>query len=439
MRNMVTPTTFKSFLKDRRGNFAIALGAVSAMVMMSAGLAVNYAQMSTARSNLQNAVDGAVTSTARDITTGVIELRDANEVIRAFIDSNTNPAYIGAGGVRIDEVKVDRTAKTVSVAASADIKLAFPFFSGPSTRRISSISKSLYSDKSIEVAMMLDITGSMSGRKIADLKSAAKVAVNTFLSGQDKNNPRVRLAIVPYADSVNAGSLANPVVHVETGFTTGEPPSVSDPVLVGRAPDTCATERKGRYQYSDAGPDFAKVNRDYRLGFCPSARLQPLTADIASLESAINSFQASGYTAGHIGIQWSWYMLSERWANFLPANSRPARMNSKKVAKYAILMTDGEFNTAFADVPENEATRGRQHARSRGKAERLCAEMKNAGIEVFTIGFQLDNDQARGVMQKCASQDRGTVRHYFEAANGVALEQAFLEIAANIERLTLVK
>lgn len=439
MRNMFDRLTTKSFLKDRSGNFSLAFAVLATALLMSAGLAINYAQLSMARSNLNNAVDGAVTSTARDITTGVIEVRDAEKMIRAFLEANSGTAFIGEG-INVEHIEVDRTAKTVAVAASANVGVAFPLFSGADTRRVSTVSKSLYSDRLIEVAMMLDVTGSMAGHKIEDLKSAAKTAVNTFLAGQDKAGPRVRVAIVPYADSVNVGSLAAAVVHAESDHETGEPPAADDPVFVSTtAPDDCATERKGRYQYSDAGPNAAKVNRDYRLIYCPSARMQPLTASITELEASINAFRADGFTAGHIGVQWSWYMLSEKWADYLPAGSRPAKANPRKVAKYAILMTDGQFNTAFADVGKREKTRGGQPYKSRSKAERLCAEMKRDGIEVFTIGFDLDNSDARSVMKRCASRDKGSVQHYYEAADGAALEAAFLEIAANIERLTLVK
>ena len=45
-------------------------------------------------------------------------------------------------------------------------------------------------------------------------------------------------------------------------------------------------------------------------------------------------------------------MLSPKWADVLPAASAPLAYDPKKVAKYAILMTDGEFNTAFAGVPK---------------------------------------------------------------------------------------
>src|SRR5438477_131866 len=91
-------------------------------------------------------------------------------------------------------------------------------------------------------------------------------------------------------------------------------------------PDTCATERKGTYQYSDAGADVSMVNRDYFVSpfaqqtgtsACPAAVVKPLTADATALKNVIKGFVASGGTAGHIGVQWAWYMLSQKWGNVL--------------------------------------------------------------------------------------------------------------------------
>ena len=65
--------------------------------------------------------------------------------------------------------------------------------------------------------------------------------------------------------------------------------------------------------------------------------------------------------------------------------------------------------------------------------------MKKDGIDVYTIGFMLNNASAKGVMKKCASKDTGNVQHYYDAANGAALNAAFQKIAANIERLALTK
>ncbi|PSM19023.1 MULTISPECIES: pilus assembly protein [Nitratireductor] len=441
----------RTFGSDRAGNFALATAAVMSALVAGGGFALNLAQVTLTRSNLSNALDAAVTSTARDLTTGKIAPDDVDALVSAFLKANGSTGFASKDRVTLDRVTIDRQARTVSAVASAEIDLAFPVFNAAASRMIRVESQALYSDRKIEVAMMLDITGSMRGRKLRDLQAAAGNVVDTFLAGQNATDPRVRLAIVPYADAVNTGVLA-PMVHVETEFATGEPPALEDlrPVSAGlrssprlpdgsRRPDSCATERKGMQQFSDASPRTAMVNRDYRLAFCPSAALQPLTDDVSRLKATIGAFRANGHTAGHIGIQWSWYLLSRKWAEVLPAGSQPLAPNTKKVGKFAILMTDGEFNTAFAGVPRRATTKGGQAGRSRNQAERLCQEMKKAGIEIFTVGFQLRERNAKQVMQACASPDRGSIRHYFEAASGEELDAAFQEIAGNIERLAIIK
>ena len=424
--------TLKRFRRDEAGNFALMLGATVPVLMIGVGFGVNLVQMTGTKQRMASALDAALVSTARDITSGKIKAADAKATALTFLETNAEGGFIVPGSVHFTKFIVDKASSTIEASAAARTKLAFAVFAMDAEQDIAVDAGTLYSDKKVEVAMMLDVTGSMAGQKLKDLKVAAKNAVSTFLAGQAAGSDRVRLSVVPYADAVNVGSLSN-VIHYETGYTTAEPPKLTDPVAVSYHPDNCATERKGSNQFSDANPNAGKINRDFRLAFCPSAKLQPLTADKAKLNATIDSFVANGYTAGHIGVQWSWYMLSPKWKTVLPAASRPGNYNDKKVMKFAILMTDGEFNTAFAGVANGAATRGAQGARSRANAETLCAEMKKKGIEVFTIGFQLNTAAAKGVMKKCASD----TSNYYETSNGGELDAAFQEIARNIERLTI--
>lgn len=452
---MQTTTSRQEFLsrfgKDERGNFVLAFAAVASALAMAAGVAVNTAQLSLTRSNLLQALDSAVTSTARDITTGTIKEADARGMVEAFLRANGGTGFASADTISLDTLTLDKPTSRLSATASVDVELAFPLFTTASLRRITVDSAALYSDKKIEVAMMLDITGSMSGQKIKDLKTAATNAVNAFLGKQDPADPRVRVAIVPYADAVNTGPLVR-YVHNETVYTpvTSQPPAFDPLVFVANGkndmigangstrPDRCATERKGSQQFTDASPLVALVNRDVRLDFCPKAELQPLTADKASLIATIAAFQASGFTAGQIGVQWTRYMLSPKWADVLPAGSVPAAHSAKKTAKYAILMTDGEFNTAFAGVSQGGNVKN-QGSLARTNAEAHCAAMRKDGIEIFAVGFMLKEAAAKAVMKNCASPDTSAIAHYYEVADGAALNAAFLAIAANIERLALTK
>ncbi|TPI11451.1 VWA domain-containing protein [Mesorhizobium sp. B4-1-3] len=440
------------FTRDRGGNFAVLFGAAASVLALGVGFAVNISQLYNARSSLQGVVDAAVTSTARDLTLGVIKDADATKTVQAFLDANSVAGIMQANRVVLDKLTVNRTANTVQADAHVDVGLFFPIFSTGDMRRVNASTTALYSDKQVEVAMMLDITGSMAGQKIKDLRTAASNAVDSFLDGQNASRARVRVAIVPYANSVNTGSLAASTVFVETKASERkQAPGNGDPkyVAVSTRPDSCATERKGAYRYSDAGPDVSMVNRDLYLSdfardshtrACPLAAIQPLTTDASALNNVIKDLEASGGTAGHIGVQWAWYMLSENWGSVMKASARPAKMDPKKVAKYVILMTDGEFNLSYFDANgPDQVYNAAGKVQTRTAATTLCAAMRDQGIEIFTIGFALTETNAKSTLQSCASPDTGISKHFYQAADGTELNQAFQDIVRNIGKLTIAK
>jgi len=460
------------FARHRGGNFAVLFGLAASVLALGAGFSINVSQLYNARSSLQGVVDAAVTSTARDLTTGVIKEADANKSVQAFLDANSQAGILQASQIVMDRLIVDKIAKTVQADVHVDLALFFPILGMGDMKRVGASTTALYSDKTIEVAMMLDVTGSMAAdwraktNKIGDLQTAASGAVEDLLDNNiDPKNPRVRVAIIPYAEAVNTGGLAS-TVFVEQAGGSDVPPAVDIPIPASSgpsAPDKCATERKdkdGYADYSSDGPSeprlnkqgktyLAKINRDDRMKTCPKPELIPLTADKQKLLDTIASFKAGGVTAGGIAAQWGYYMLSPSWRSTIVdarLGAGPANFDKKKVAKVAILMTDGQFNTAFAGgrgAPKSQNA-GQM---SRSNAESICSNMKRDGIEIFTIGFDLDDpsmtaterDQAKTVLQNCSTSDTSSLKHYYEAATAPELEQAFSAIVQNIERITVAK
>jgi Flp pilus assembly protein TadG len=469
----------RRFGRDRRGNYGMMMAIVAPMLLVGAGFGINVAQVSNARSNLLAALDAAVTSTARDITVGVIKEKDADSAIESFLLANGQRTFARDGGITLDNVIVDTFRKTVMAEASVVVDVAFPLFGAANQQTIHTMSKARYSDRKIEVAMMLDVTGSMAATeekkdrkgnvtrpatdKIGDLQAAATIAVEALLDGNKHSPDRIRVALVPYAASVNVGeALARSVVFQENGNGPVPPQNWKRPSSLA---DYCATERKmqdGAPDFSDYAPDKmrtnvvtvrsgrntttttydypALVNRsDQRDVSCPSASVIPLTTDEQKLKDEIAAFEAKGSTAGGIATQWTYYMLSQKWRDAI-SNAKlgdgPADPNPEKLAKIAILMTDGEYNLAFAGSSSNKTTNARNNA------ETLCTNMKRDGIEIFTIGFALPSNEgaaARTILKDCASRDTPLTKHFYDAADGDELKKAFQDIVRNIERLALIR
>ncbi|MEM9105736.1 MAG: hypothetical protein AAGC96_08775, partial [Pseudomonadota bacterium] len=192
-------------------------------------------------------------------------------------------------------------------------------------------------------------------------------------------------------------------------------------------------------------PGDAMISRDPRLDsdYCPSVSLMLLTADEDALTDHIETLPASGWTAGHIGLQWAYYTISYDWANYMPAGSKPGDHTNEDthISKYIILMTDGQFNTAYADVQKYGSSwkAGKQKTNSQNFTDDLCAVIKNDDIKIFTIGFQLTNSSAISMLKDCATPDVGELTFHYEPDTAAELEDTYKQIAQTIQSLVLIQ
>ena len=273
------------------------LTAASASVLaLAVGFAVNLAQLYSVKSGLRSALDAAVTSTARDLTTGKIDPKDARARFEVFLHANADCRLRSQDQLVLDTLVVDQTAKTVDAQPRMSTPTCSSRCSAQARAGVSrDKSAALYSDKTIEVAMMLDITGSMGGQKIEDLKTAANNALDAFLEGpgsQEAARARRDRALCRRRQHRQPCQQRLCRDQVHDFGAAGARRSAGRVELVRSGFDGCATERKGSQQFTDASPTTAMVNRDYRLEFCPGAALKPLSADIAALKKTIDSFNA---------------------------------------------------------------------------------------------------------------------------------------------------
>jgi hypothetical protein len=187
---------------------------------------------------------------------------------------------------------------------------------------------------------------------------------------------------------------------------------------------------------------------------CPSDTIVPLSADKGLLKGRIDLLQASGTTAGHIGAAWGWYMLSPNFGYLWPVSSRPApysELNQKDawgrpiLQKVVVLMTDGEFNTAYCNgvISKDSTASGAAerincnapNGNSIAQSQNVCGNMKAAGVTVYTVGFALKEQSAINLMGQCATD----ATHAYLASDGEELRQAFRDIAAKIVSLRLTQ
>ena len=180
------------------------------LILMTVG-GVDLHRASTVRVNLQDALDASALAAARSPYT---EAGDIQAVGLAALRANMQ-AYPNVILREADTSFVLNDENVVVASSGVDVKaLVANIFLPPYGQfmddylPVGAHSEVDRSSKNIEVALVLDITGSMSGQRIIDLKAAATQLVDIVV--QDVQTPYyTRMAIVPYSMGVNVGSYAN--------------------------------------------------------------------------------------------------------------------------------------------------------------------------------------------------------------------------------------
>lgn len=228
---------------------------------------------------------------------------------------------------------------------------------------------------------------------------------------------------------------------------------------------TCVSERIGSAAYSDANPSGAQVGLAYPGADnpCLPSTILPLTDQKQALTSAIDDYEAVGSTAGQIGVEWGWYMVSPTFGSIFPTDGRPDAYEADRRLKVVILMTDGEFNTPYCDGVVAGAVSGSgatqyhikcspytdsslkdqpagRYTNPFARSVETCAQMKKAGVVVYTVGFAISSneggagvDTAVEVMRQCATSPR----YVYLPETGGSLRDSFGEIARSIGQLRI--
>lgn len=397
-------TSATRFKKDTKGNFAVMAAISIAVLVGGLAVAVDASNGYFAKQRLQDTTDAIALLAAKGLLDTQAELdQAATEYLLA--------AYPGAEGLNISLEGITRDGDLVTVEATNKIPTYFTGIFGKSGLDIGAKSEALYAETQLEVALVLDSTGSMRGSKIASLK----VAANNLVDQLDANNQRgnIKMSVVPFAQYVNVGPNNVNANWLDVRPANGQ--SVNDW-------NGCVGSRVGRLNERVDVVGNAAVPATTNT-ICATA-ISPLTNDLNQTKSSITSLDATGWTYLPSGLMWGWRTLDSR-APFLEASAN----RDGKTDKVMIVMTDGA-NTRSKSGPFHE---GRSQANADNVAEDLCSKIKDENITVYTIAYEVGDITTENLLRDCAS-DTGK---YFDASNPEQLKRAFDVIAASLTELRL--
>jgi Flp pilus assembly protein TadG len=190
----------RRLVRDRRGALSPIFGLMIVPVIIGVGAAVDVGRAVSSRNNLQDAVDATVLALAHlPTTTPAATLEtDAQIWLSANVtDRNLGPLH----------VTVTPTAGQLSVSATSTVSTTMAQVAGVSSIPISASSTVKWGLSHVELALVLDNTGSMSAsNKLPTLISAASSLVDTLSTTAGTDPDALKISVVPFSMTVNAGA-----------------------------------------------------------------------------------------------------------------------------------------------------------------------------------------------------------------------------------------
>jgi Flp pilus assembly protein TadG len=344
----------RKFWSDETGSLVIFALMLALLMMMMGGIAVDVMRYESRRTSLQNTLDRSTLAAA-----AMNQTQDPEAVV--------NDYFLKAGLADfLTSVTVTQslTSRTVSARALADTQPLFLHMMGITDFQAPGISTAEQQVGNVEIMLVLDVSGSMGGTKIANLKTAASGFVDTVMTGDDAHH--ISIGIVPYNAQVNLGATfrskfsavnqhgvanVNCLELPDSVFTSTTMPRNLDLPMMAYADVSSSTSKTDAYvatTNSNATPNYSSVSCKQNTN---NAVMLP-SDNMTALKNHINGLSANGNTSIVLGLKWGEAMLDpdlrDTYTSLIASGDIPATLPDRPfdydadVLKIIVLMTDGE-------------------------------------------------------------------------------------------------
>ena len=394
-----------------RASGAIAMLPIFALT----GTAVDYSRANAARTEMQAALD----ATALTMSKEAIGLTQEQLNTKATQYFNASFANLDAKNMTVVPVLVTPQAGsfTLTVTASGSVDLRFMGVFGQSSLPISSSTEVKWGIKKLELAMVLDNTGSMAqSGKMTALKTASHNLLTTLKNAAKKLGD-VKVAIIPFDVTVKPG----------TGYKNEFWIDFAQNGIGKNSWEGCVQDRDKTNGVNNNTKDTTPVQGDDHTWFpavqCGSlATLMPLTdvfdpTGFTNLNDKIDAMTPAGNTNTTIGLVWGWHSLTSNLP--LTQGATPA----PDLDKVIIMLTDGD------NTEDRWSTSGSQID---ARMQMTCDNVKAANIKIYTVRVINGNGT---LLQGCATSPN----MYYDVQQASQLNSVFSSIAQNLASLRISK
>lgn len=356
------------FRRDEDGSLFIFGMILFVLMIMVGGIAVDVMRYEQRRVALQQTLDRSVLAAA-----SLTQDLDPEVVVNDYMDKADLQQYLT--DVTVTE---GLNFRNVDADAAAGLRNFFMQMVGVPNFSVPATSQAEQRINNVEIAMVLDISGSMNTNdKAQNLKDAAKEFVSTVL-GNDLDN-RIAITLVPYNGQVNIGPVLRQKFNVTNHSGTQHvdcvdmPASVYSSMTLSRTLAMPATAHADTYSSTSQSTSWVAIqghtiNADglHSNNWCPPLGtniVRVMNSDATTLNGWIDDLQVIGATSINAGLRWGLALLDPAQRPLINElvteghvdgdfAGRPFDWNDDEAMKVIILMTDGEH---FAEDRVNTA------------------------------------------------------------------------------------
>lgn len=207
---MLCKGTFVRFRTDVDGNFATIFALAMVPFVMVGGMGIDYGTNIAVRQKAQNAVDATVLTLAK------LSTSTSDQDLQTRADAQVK-ALLSDRRLRDASVTAKRDGDTIRVGILGNTRTTLTAIAGYRQMPIDVSAVARRGSGNLEVALVLDNTGSMKGAKLANLKSASTSLVESMFKEVDPAKPNsLKMAVVPFSMTVNVGPGYSNSVFMDT-------------------------------------------------------------------------------------------------------------------------------------------------------------------------------------------------------------------------------
>lgn len=400
------------------------------VVILGVGAALDFTLMTNQSSDLQNMADAAVLAAARS---GEEDDETLQKIAQAVVDNHNTTGAELTVTARLDGdiVVVDITSKH---------EMIVPGMLGTEPQTISVTSASpLPTSTPVNLALVLDTTGSMAGSNIA----ALKLASNALLTEMESAEAETKVSIVPFGQYVNIG-FEEKSKDKRGWINRGKEGQSWKSCWINHGGQTVCSNGVHKWRgcmgtHTDtktaAGASAGSAKFPAAIDAYCGSEVMPLSTNFTAMKTKINSLTTGGTTYLAGGLAWGWRTL-DKSAPYTEA----AASTDPNLMSAMVFMTDGANNRSRGDSYWSSSGVKHNRGSDGGKAgldltKELCKNIKASGVKVYVVAYKLPNAKSTAdVLSECASsQDT-----FYEPESAAELIDTFKGIARNLNEARLV-